>query len=356
MNRILFVLHSHICGGAEKHTLTLMQGLKSKGQDVHFCGPQDSWLFEQLIQAGIPCTHVPLHGYFDLFSLFRIVRLILKHPFDLVHGHMTRGALYAGLSARMTGRKSVSTAHLMDSYKRFNQTDRVIAVSSAVKEMLMARGYEESRIEVIQNGIAFPRPEDSQRARVREELGLEPHQTALCMLSFPEVFKGHDLAIEAISRIGDPDLRLIVIGRTEGVEHVKNIKAHAVSLGVEDQVIFLGHRDDVYRLLSGMDVFLMPSRREAFSLAVIEAAASGLPIIASRVGGLPEILEEGRSGLFFENGNALDLTQVLKELLVSPKRMEELGINAKESVTLRLDESVMVSKTMTLYEQLLATP
>ena len=350
--KILFVLHSHICGGAEKHTVTLMRALKRQGHQVFFCGPSDSWLHEQLTASGILSIHTPLHGYCDFYSLILIIRTILKHQIDIVHGHMTRGALYAGFAGKLTGRKSVSTAHLMDSYKRFQHTDRIIAVSDAVKNMLIEKGHDHSRIRTILNGIDFPQIQDDQREEVRRELGLRSDDTALCMLSFPEFFKGHDLALAALKRLTDPRLKLIVIGRTEGVEHAKTLQELAISLGIAEQVMFLGHRDDVYRLLSGMDIFLMPSRREACSLAMIEAAASGLPVIASRVGGLPEILEEDVSGVFFEVGNAEELADKIRYLVDSLDLRVKLGRNARSAMRIKMDGATMTSRTLDLYREL----
>jgi L-malate glycosyltransferase len=241
----------------------------------------------------------------------------------------------------------------MDSYKRFHLTDKVIAVSSAVRTMLMEKGYENHQIEVVLNGIEFPQPEDFQRDAVHSELGIAPGQIALCMVAFPELFKGHDLAFEALRLLEDARLKLILIGRTEGVDHAKTLQNLAVSMGLKNQVTFLGHRDDVYRLLSGMDIFLMPSRREAFPLSVIEAAACGLPIVASRVGGIPEVLRENVHGLMFENGNGRELADRIRKLIRSPELMMQLGQAGKAWVNENFHESAMRSATLKVYQSLL---
>ena len=96
---ILFIMHSHICGGAEKHILTLMKELHERGYCVAFCGPMDSWLADTLKTLQIPCFHTPLNGYFDIYSLFLIVFRTFFFKADILHGHMTRGALYAAYAA-----------------------------------------------------------------------------------------------------------------------------------------------------------------------------------------------------------------------------------------------------------------
>ena len=350
---VTFVLHSHICGGAERHLVTLIKGLYDRGYRVAFCGPSDSWLADQLKSHNIPCYHVPLNGYFDLYSLLLIALHVLRFKTDLLHGHMTRGALYAAWAARLTGRISVSTAHLMDSYLRFNLTDKIIAVSKAVKDQLVDRGISDSKIEVIYNGISLPQEDQNEREAVRVALDIKRHETALCMVSFLELFKGHDLAFEALHRLNRRDVKLVVIGRTEGVNHYETLRALAERLGLQDQVLFLGHRDDVYRLLFGMDIFLMPSRREAFSMAAVEAAACNLPVITANVGGIPEVFSDGSTALFFENGDADQLYQSIRRLLDDAALRHQLGSKARLSVSSRFSASRMVDSTIALYETLI---
>lgn len=103
----------------------------------------------------------------------------------------------------------------MDSYLRFNLTDKIIAVSKAVKDQLLDRGISDSKIEVIYNSISLPQEDQNER----EALNIKRHETALCMVSFLELFKGHDLAFEALHRLNRRDVKLVVIGRTEGVNH-----------------------------------------------------------------------------------------------------------------------------------------
>lgn len=353
---ILFIMHSHICGGAEKHILTLMRGFHEQGYRVAFCGPMDSWLADTLKTLNIPCFHVPLHGYFDVYSLFLIVYWTLFFKADILHGHMTRGALYAAYAARITRRASLSTAHLMDSYLRFNLTDKVIAVSHAVKQQLIDKGLTCSRIEVVHNGITLPSEDDlKNRIKVREELGLKPDDKALCMLSFLELFKGHDLAFKALRQLNRSDLKLVIIGRTEGVDHYETLQHAVESFGLEQQVLFLGHREDIYRLLSGMDIFLMASRREAFSMAAVESAACGLPVITANVGGIPEVFSDGSTALFFESGNADDLVRCIQRLLDEPLLKEQIALSAKERVSTRFSSSQMVTSTLSVYESLLNT-
>ena len=148
-------------------------------------------------------------------------------------------------------------------------------------------------------------------------------------------------------------MKLVVIGRTEGVNHYETLRALAERLGLQDQVLFIGHRDDVYRLLFGMDIFLMPSRREAFSMAAVEAAACNLPVITANVGGIPEVFSDGSTALFFENGDADQLYQSIRRLLDDAALRHQLGSKARLSVSSRFSASGMVDSTIALYETLI---
>jgi glycosyltransferase involved in cell wall biosynthesis len=175
------------------------------------------------------------------------------------------------------------------------------------------------------------------------------------MLSFPLMFKGHDLAIEALARLNDPRFRLIVIGRTEGVHYLQELKNKAAETGVEGQITFLGHRDsadDVYALLCGMDIFLMPSRREAFPLSIIEACACGLPVIASQVGGMPELISHENTGLLFRMGDSVALAEAIQRLTDDPKLRDQLAKQGQDNVLRRYSVANMLPPTIELYHSL----
>lgn len=348
---ILFTLHSHICGGAEKHALALMDGVRQKGHRVAFAGPTDSWLAEQANQRGVPCFHIPLHGFYDVFSIVRLCRVACMVGADIVHGHLTRGAYYAGVAARLTRKASVSTAHLMNSHKRFDWTSQIIAVSAAVRDYLISQGHCGRKIAVIHNGIDIPDARPDLREPIRQTLGLSGEQIALCMISRLAEFKGHDLAINALARLNDPRLRLFIIGQTEGVDRYKVLHSQVMAAGLEDRVRFLGHREDVFALLSGMDVLLSASTREAFPTAILEASAVGVPAIASRVGGTTEIIRHRVNGLLVDAGDCDALAARIALLGSDTQLRHSLGEAARREARRRFSVDRMIESTARLYRR-----
>jgi hypothetical protein len=167
MPSVLFVFHSHICGGIERHLLTSMQGLSARGYRIAFAGPADSWLMDQVRAQHLSGYHLPMHGMLDLWSILRLATLVRRVGADLIHSHATRGARYARFAGALTGAPVVSTAHSTDAGKHFGGANRIIAVSHAVADFLAARGYDRERILVA--------PEDSTGlARAIEALITDP--------------------------------------------------------------------------------------------------------------------------------------------------------------------------------------
>jgi len=345
---ILIILHSHECGGAEKHALSLMQGLKAEGYQPAFAGPLDSWLGNHLQALGIPCFHVPMHGFFDPYSLYLILQAAKAIQADILHGHMARGSHYAGWASKLTGIPSIATAHATNSHKHFHRVGRIIAVSSAVREFLQSKGYPAESIEVVHSGVAMPDSAGVDRQAVRSRLGLSGGQIGLCMVARFIPDKGQDLAIKAVARQGRADLRLFLIGKAEGAWFA-HIQSQIAAAGLERQVVCLGQREDVAELLVGMDIFLAPSRREALSLSILEACAVQLPIVAARVGGIPEIITDGENGLLVASDDAEALGQALRRLIAHPEQREALGRRAQSTFLRRFEMGRMIQSTLRVY-------
>lgn len=316
-----------------------------------FAGPTDSWLAEEAGRFGLPCFHIPMHGYYDIVSLVRLCRVARNFGADILHGHLTRGAHYAGFASRLTRKVSVSTAHLMDSYKRFDRTSQIIAVSAAVRNYLIERGHCAEKIVVIHNGIAAPSAKADSRTEVRQSLNLAHGQIALCMISRLAEFKGHDLVIDALARLNDPRLRLFIIGQTAGVDRYAVLHRQVMAARLEEKVHFLGHRDDVSALLPGMDIFLSASTREAFPTSILEASVAGVPTIASRVGGTTEILRHEVNGLLFEAGDCGALAAHIARMSDDVHFRALLGDAARQETQQRFSVDRMIESTVNLYNR-----
>lgn len=349
--KVIFVLHSHRAGGAERHLLQLMQGLAAQGVECIFAGPLDGWLGERLQAAGFRCEHIPYHGRYDLLSLVRLVRLIRREKADLVHGHLTRGAFYAGWAARLAAVPNVATAHSTNAGKHFGRADRIIAVSDAVGRFLAECGYPHKILRTVHHGVpdyaAQPLPS---RAALRASLQLDDAPVLAMVARFLPA-KGHDIALRALAMLNERSWTLVLAGALDTRE-AKQMQLLAEQLGIAARVRFAGHRDDVASIYGCADILLAPSRREALSLTLLEAAAFALPIVATDVGGIGEAVADGETGLLVPTENPAALAQAIGTLLddaVLRKSMGEAGRRRYEQL---FSVATMVQATLAVYREL----
>jgi len=348
--KILFVLHSHSYGGAEMHLSELACGLSAHGHSVAFAGPGDSWLAQRFRTAGLACYHLPMHGFFDAWSLLMLARAARRWGAELIHGHLTRGAFYAGLGGRLAGVPVVATAHSTNAGKHFGRADRIIAVSAAVAGFLVAQGYDPRRISVVHHGVADPLRLPPHPV-LRAALGL-PAETVLCGIVARLVrAKGQDLAIDALADC--PDLLHLVLIGDDSTSWGRAMRARAAAVGVADRVHFLGFRDAAPQWMRELDLVLAPSRREALSLTLAEAAAVGLPVIAARVGGIPEVVADGETGLLVPAEDAAALAAALVRLAADPGLRGRLGAQGRARYLSQFSLETMVDGTEAVYRQVL---
>jgi glycosyltransferase involved in cell wall biosynthesis len=350
MPSILFVFHSHICGGIEKHLLALMQGLSDRGYRTTFAGPADSWLMDQVCAHRLTGYHLPMHGMFDLWSALLLANLARRVGADLIHSHATRAARYARFAGAMTGTPVVSTAHSTNAGKHFGGADRIIAVSGAVADFLETRGYERERIVVIHNGIP-----DIRRVRpalsLREELGVPSDKPLIGLVGRFIRDKGQDIAIEALSRLSVP-VHLALIG-DHATPWGRNMRVRSDSAPARHSIHFLGFRHDVREQLADFDLLVAPSRREALSLALIEAAAAGVPAVASRIGGIPEVVHDGETGILVPPEDPASIARAISTLIGRPALCKRLGQSARRRYEGYFSLQPMLNATEELYLGLL---
>lgn len=350
--KILTVLRSMKSGGAERHALQLMRGLRARGHDCLYAGPMAGWLGQQLRADGFDGIDLPLLGLYDLPSLLRLALYARRQRVDLLHGHLTRSAWYVGLAARLAGLPNVATAHSDNAGKHFGRADRIIAVSGAVADFLQRQGYDPARIRMVHHGIAdlaARLPADA-RATLRRELGLPDDEPCLLMAARIVPAKGHDTALRALARLRDQPWTLLLAGDHHG-DLGPQMQALARELDIAGRVRFLGLREDVPALMAASDLLLAPSRREALSLTLLEASACALPIVATRVGGIGEVVEEGASGALVAPDDPAALAEAIAPLLGDPARRRAFGARARQRFEAGFTEDAMFDRTIAVYRE-----
>jgi glycosyltransferase involved in cell wall biosynthesis len=245
----------------------------------------------------------------DLPAVFRLRRLLRREGFHVIHSHNAAAHLYAGLAAAGIGIRHVHTEHgsrppagtpwarLRDRLA-LRLTDDLVAVSEAAADGIRALSHER-RIDVIPNGVRPHVPSSlAARERLREKLGIPPPARVIGSVGRLAVVKGHDRLITAFAALvrdmADTDLRLLLVG--DGSE-CEALARQAMEAGVADRVVFAGFRRDPARFYDIVHLFVLPSRSEGLSVALLEAMAAGIPVAATDAGANRDVLEDGKCGV-----------------------------------------------------------
>jgi glycosyltransferase involved in cell wall biosynthesis len=365
--RVHTLIDSLGTGGAETLLGDLAAGALQGGIDfsvayLHHEGPPAA----RLRELGIRPERVPIHSLVGPGDFRRVRAHIARVRPDVLHTHLGYSDFLGGIAARSLGIPAVSTLHVMEwdrglrewvkltlqAFARIACCQRVICVSDAQRaSYLAAWPARRARVVTVHNGIAAtPRP-GSGRA-VRAGLGIGPGEPVVSMVTVLREGKGHDVALEAVGEVRRrfPGLRLLILG--EGPAEAA-IAARATPLG--ESVILTGHRRDVMEVLDASDVLLHPTSMDAFPTTLLEAMVAGVPIVASSVGGIPEIVEDGRHAVLVPAPPvAADVGRVLEGLLSDPGRRGMLAAAARTRFDGRFTIEAWIDRLLPLYEDAVA--
>jgi len=228
--------------------------------------------------------------------------------------------------------------------------DRLIVPSRSIRRKVMAEGRDAARFAIIPNGVDLSRFASPTRCAFRSEFGVPEGAPLLGVVARLEPEKGHRVLIEAMPAIlrAAPDTRLAVVG--EGSE-AESLAARADSLGVADRVLFTGRRDDVAALTADLTLAVLPSSREAQGISILEAMARRKPVVATAVGGIPEVVADGVSGLLVPPEDPSALAHALIRLARSPSLRQRLGDAGYEIVAERFSIDAQVHRIQELYDE-----
>jgi glycosyltransferase involved in cell wall biosynthesis len=332
--------------------------------------PMAPWLREYMESQGVECFDARARERKEYpLALGRLVRCLRRGPVDILHTHLFEPSvigLVGGAIARTPLR--IVTRHYSDYHTRIHKrwhvhldqmctrlSHAVIAVSRHTGEhMIQAEGASPEKVEVVPNGIDFERVKPSSvdaRKRVREELGIgNGHLVLIVARLHPE--KGYEYLFEAL-----PDLKkrvtrpfLVAVAGTGALEGA--FRERVRSLGCDQVVRFLGFRRDVPDLMVASDLVVLPSLAEAFGLAVAEALYLGVPVVATRTGGLPEIVTDGVDGLLVPPADSVALAAAIADLLNDPHRRAALAGRGRERIHREFSFERMLRAYERIYDRL----
>ncbi len=361
------LLHGLRVGGAEVLAARLARELSQAYRFVFACLDELGTLGEQLRGEGYTVEVLGRRPGVD-WRCGRDLRAFLRRErVDLVHAHQYAPFFYA-TAARIPGGRTpvLMTEHgrTFPDYPRpkrmlanrflLGRRDRVVGVGLAVRDALIAHeGMPPRRVGVIYNGVDLPAYRAAPRARadVRRELGLRPDDLAIFQVARLDPLKDHATAIRTMAHLARrrPEARLILVGEgPEGPAIRDLVRGH--DLG--EHVRFLGLRADVPRLLPAADVCLLTSLSEGIPLVLIEAMAAGLPVVSTRVGGVPEVVEDGRTGLLAPPAGPDALAAAILKLAADPALRESMGLAGRERAVALFSERKMHGEYLGLYDEM----
>lgn len=359
--RIAHVLSSFGMGGQERIALELSRGQLALGHDVvaiSIAPPPDGPLAALFRESGAETARVAKGAGFDATLPFRLARELRRRRIDVVHSHNPQPLLYAAPAAWLAGAGAVHTKHGAnpDTAARLAMrraagrlVSAYVAVSPTTAEVARKnREAPESRLVVIDNGIDTSRygRDPAARAAARAELGLPADAVVLGTVARLSPEKSQRTMIDAALPLLGPGLRLLLVG--DGPESPA-LRAQAAGLpgGAGRWIVFAGARSDVPAMLAAMDVFVMSSVTEGLPVALVEAMASGLPVVSTAVGGIPGVL--GDIGVVVPVGDVPAMTRELSLLAGDAALREKRGREGAAVATAGFGLSRMVDAYLALY-------
>lgn len=367
-NRVIHLSKMTGVAGSEGHLLTLLPGLRARGLDVSLWilvepdNPVESFV-EQASALGISTRRLVIHRHLDPRLWPRLAGAFRDARPDIVHTHLLHADLY-GIPAARRARIPfvVSSQHNDDRFRRtlpmrwlhrwlWRRTDRGIAISGAIRQFVIDyAGAPPDRVITIHYGLdptTVTAPPDA-RAALRALLGIPgdaPVVGSVCRLAEQ---KGLIYGLRAFSQVAArfPHAHYVIAG--DGPLRPQ-LEAEAARLGVAPNVHFLGWRDDARAIMAGLDVLLAPSLWEGFGLVFLEAMALRVPVIATRVSAIPEVVIDGETGWLVPPRDPDATGAALDEALADPSAARLRGANGRRRLAERFSPEVMVERTLALY-------
>jgi L-malate glycosyltransferase len=364
--RVLHLITRLPVGGAERLIVDIVRHLDRDQFEPMVCCIQDGGLLGVEVQAaGVPlfCLDRMRSKRFDVRLVRELASLLVRERIDVVQSHLYHANLYGRLAGRWAGVPVLATVH--NSYTRpklhrrwlnrllATKGARVIAVSDDVRRDLVR--YDRipaSAIATVNNGVDMSRIRTTLgRNEARERLGIANSAFAIACVARLEEQKGHRYLLDALTNLRDISPRLFLIG--EG-RLTGDLQAQAARLGVADTVSFLGTRHDIAELLTAMDVYVAPSLWEGLSVALLEAMAAGLPVVATDVGGARKVLGHDEYGLLVPPGDSAALAERIRSLALDSARRAALGRRARQRAQDEFSLDAMIRQLTTLYRAAIA--
>jgi glycosyltransferase involved in cell wall biosynthesis len=341
--------------GGQLQLLLLARGLRARGHEQMIVCPKSSQLESRARREHFRAFALPKHDAAGAHGILALRQQLRVEPYDVLHAHDGRGHTISwfasfGLPVRRVASRRVTflPRRLWLHRVKYTRTcDAVVAVSQFVRQRLIDSGVPPARVEVIPDGVEIPAtlPDAAARARVRARWNWGAQEFVVGFLGAASREKGQDLALQAgtLLRERAPQVRVVLA----------SAPVSGAALPVSSSTIRVErYAGDLADFFAGLDLFIMPSRAEGLGSAALNAMAYGLPVVATRVGGLPEIVEEGETGWLVPPESSQALADAIAAA-AADSRLAQLGSNARQRAR-QFSADIMLDRTEALYRRLMA--
>lgn len=354
---VLYLIDSLGPGGAERLLADYLPRLARLGIEPTVVAMQDregNPIAAEIEAAGVPVTNLGIRRLREPGALRRVTEVIERTAPDLVHTQLEFSNILGTLAAHRLGVPTVATIHTIDRPRRWSRDAaryrlmawilksrgaRVISVSRSARDHFIGRSNaRRDQVVTLHNGIELSRFSSggANRKAARAELGIAADASVAMTVAVLRPEKGIADMVDALPAVvpSHPSTRYVVVGHGSQRPTLERIVA---SLGLEDRVLFTGARSDIPQLLAAADVFVLPSHTEALPTVLIEAMAAGLPVVATEVGGIPEMVDRGVSALLVPPHSPAMLADAVGRLFSSPIQSSAMGRAGRRIASDRFD-------------------
>ncbi|MBF0317668.1 MAG: glycosyltransferase family 4 protein [Nitrospirae bacterium] len=347
-------------GGQERRVLAEAHALVQRGHYTCIVCRVQARIRDEAQKKGIDTYTLPLRSNYDIISIWKLFRYIRRQQFDVVNTHSGKDSWIGGIAAKMAKTPVlVRTRHLNISLKRslvnfiHYLPDTYITCGKNMRANLVRNcGFPQDRVVSIPTGVDegfFATPRQSHG---RSEYGIDADTVVIVNVGILRTVKGQEVTLQAFKKVLEviPNVRCILVGDGPGRNRLENV---AKTLGISESVIFTGFLDDVAAIYSFSDVCVLSSFSEGVPQSVLQAMAVGVPVVATRVGGVPEIVAHEKTGLLVDSGDHEALAAQIIRLIKDPALAKALTKNARTFVLEDHCLEAMVTKIERLYMTLL---
>lgn len=375
-HNLLYVFDNMEFGGGERVFAQIINRLSiERYRIIVACLPTGAFI-EKIKRSGVQIKSVDMRKRFNPGVIFQLADLMKREKVDIVHSQGARADFFARIAAKLAGAPIVVSTVPMPvegfdvnplrkliymAFNRFSErfVDRFMVVSDALEKMMIEKhGIEPQRVVKIYNGIekdeyCIPDKEIAcRRSRFRKEFGLRDDVPVVVAIGRLVWQKGFEYFIEAMPGVLKrfKEARFLIVGEGQMED---DLKEKSRRLMLEDRIIFTGFRKDIRDVLASLDVFVMPSLLEGLPVVLLEAMAMIKPIVATKIEGIIEVLENGVTGLLVSPKDPQILSEAIVDLLIHKDKARQMGLAARKVVEERFGVDIMVQKVEKVYEELL---